>query len=394
MKKKFLSLILVCLFFTFAVAQEKKISKPYKDWELGINAGVANFTGEYNMYKAARFNHFNHWNSNIDLGFGASIKKNLSQVFGLEVNWNYSNLTGSWKYDKRPIANFKTEVNEYDLNLVVNLNNTFSKTKFDRKVYWYAKIGVGAAHLSKKAGETPLNGKHWKLPTIPIGTGVSYRVNDRFKINLGTQWSWINTDRLDGRKTDMVSGNVKPGNTESDIFGTKLYTHFGISYTFGRKKKPAPVVEETPIPIPLAKAPKAEPAPVVQPAPVVAEPTVVGKVYKLYYGVGFGFNKSSLSKQAYSDLDLLIKDLNENPSVSVNIKSHTDCRGSAGYNMMLSVKRGKSVVDYLVSKGVNPSRIHSQAFGESQPLNKCVDGVKCTNAEYAVNRRTEITITE
>jgi len=131
----------------------------------------------------------------------------------------------------------------------------------------------------------------------------------------------------------------------------------------------------------------------VEPAPVV-KPTVIGKTYKLFYGVGFGFNKSSLNKQAYADLDLLVEDMNENPSVSITIKSHTDCRGSAAYNMILSARRGKSVVDYLVSKGISPSRMHSEALGESQPINKCVDGVRCSNAEHAANRRTDITITE
>jgi outer membrane protein OmpA-like peptidoglycan-associated protein len=392
MKKIFISLMVVYLSFALAMAQEKTTAKPYKDWELGINIGVANFTGEYNMYKDARFNHFNHWNSKIDLGFGATVKKNLSHVFGIEAMWNYSNLRGSWKHDARPIADFKTEVNEFDVNVVVNMNNLLSKTKFDRKVYWYAKIGVGAAHITKKVGETPLAGQHWKTPAIPLGTGVSYRISEKFRINVGTQWSWINTDRLDGRKTDMVSGNVKPGNTEADIFGTKLYTHIAIAYTFGKKKRPVPVETEIPRAIPVVKETKEEP-PVVEPAPVV-KPTVIGKTYKLFYGVGFGFNKSSLNKQAYADLDLLVEDMNENPSVSITIKSHTDCRGSAAYNMILSARRGKSVVDYLVSKGISPSRMHSEALGESQPINKCVDGVRCSNAEHAANRRTDITITE
>ena len=86
--------------------------------------------------------------------------------------------------------------------------------------------------------------------------------------------------------------------------------------------------------------------------------------------------------------------MNENPTVNVTIKSHTDSRGPASYNMKLSEKRGKSVIDYLVSKGVSASKINAQAFGETQPVNKCVDGVKCTAAEYAVNRRTETIVIE
>jgi outer membrane protein OmpA-like peptidoglycan-associated protein len=86
--------------------------------------------------------------------------------------------------------------------------------------------------------------------------------------------------------------------------------------------------------------------------------------------------------------------MNENPTVNVEIKSHTDSRGPASYNMKLSEKRGKSVIDYLTGKGINSSRINAQAFGETQPVNKCVDGVRCTKAEYALNRRTETIVIE
>jgi outer membrane protein OmpA-like peptidoglycan-associated protein len=82
----------------------------------------------------------------------------------------------------------------------------------------------------------------------------------------------------------------------------------------------------------------------------------------------------------------------ENPTVDVEIKSHTDCRGAASYNMTLSEKRGKSVSDYLISKGISASRIKSLAFGETQLTNKCADGVPCTKAEHAANRRSEATI--
>ena len=378
---------------TITVAQEKKSPEPYKNWEIGISAGVASFTGEYNMFKDARFNHFNHWKSELNLGFGASAKKNLSQVFGLEAMWNYSNLTGSWKYDSRPIADFKTEVNEYNLNSVWNITNLLSKNKFDRKIYWYAKIGIGASHLWKKAGVNSLNDEHWKLPTIPMGTGLSVRISDELQINLGTQWSWVNSDRLDGRRTDMTSGNIKPGNTESDIFGTKLYTHIGLYYAFGKKKKKKqePIVE---VPKPEPKPePKSEPKPkqqIQQVQPNNPKLTVIRNAYNVY----FGFNKWDLDKKGLSNLEKLAEDLIENPSVDVEIRSHTDSRGPASYNMKLSEKRGKSVIDFLVSKGISASRVNAIAFGESRLVNKCADGVTCSSTEQALNRRTEMIVIE
>jgi len=307
--------------------------------------------------------------------------------------WNYSNLTGSWKYDSRPIADFKTEVNEYNLNSVWNITNLLSKNKFDRKIYWYAKIGIGASHLWKKAGVNSLNDEHWKLPTIPMGTGLSVRISDELQINLGTQWSWVNSDRLDGRRTDMTSGNIKPGNTESDIFGTKLYTHIGLYYAFGKKKKKKqePIVE---VPKPEPKPePKSEPKPkqqIQQVQPNNPKLTVIRNAYNVY----FGFNKWDLDKKGLSNLEKLAEDLIENPSVDVEIRSHTDSRGPASYNMKLSEKRGKSVIDFLVSKGISASRVNAIAFGESRLVNKCADGVTCSSTEQALNRRTEMIVIE
>jgi len=393
MKKLSLIFAVLIMSCTFTFAQEKEKAEPFNNWEIGVNLGVANFAGEYNMFKDARFNHFNHWNSDMNLGFGALVKKNFSHVFALEAAWNYSNLTGSWKYDQRSKPDFKTEVNEFDINTVWNINNLFSKNKFDRKIYWYAKLGLGATYIWKKAGETPLQGQHWKLPTIPLGTGVAFRLNDNLKLNIGTQWSWINTDRLDGRKTDMTSGNIKPGNTEADIFGTKLYTHVGISYSFGKKKKPAPVVVVEPAPV-VVVAPEPKPVPKVEPVPevVFVQPAVVGNTYKILFGLNFGFDKYNLDGKSSTELDRLVKDLIENPTVDVEITAHTDSRGAAAYNMTLSEKRGKSVKDYLISKGIDANRIKVEAKGETQLTNKCADGVPCTKAEHAANRRAEATI--
>jgi len=388
MKKLSLTIVALFMCYTFIFAQEKEKSVPYKNWEIGINAGIANFTGEYNMYSKARFNHFNHWNSDINLGFGALVKKNFSHVFAMEAAWNYSNLTGSWKYDNREMPDFKTEVNEYDINTVWNINNLFSKNKFERKIYWYAKLGLGATHVWKKVGATPLQGQHWKLPTIPLGTGVALRLSDNLNLNIGTQWSWVNTDRLDGRRTDMTSGNIKPGNSEADILGTKLYTYAGISFSFGKKNKPEPIVEA---PKPEAKPePKPEPRPEPKTIPQIVKPAVIGNTYKVY----FAFDKWNLNEKSSADLEALAKDMNENPTVNVEIKSHTDSRGPSNYNMKLSEKRGKSVIDYLVGKGVSTSRINAQAFGETQLVNKCADNVPCTSAEHALNRRTESIVIE
>jgi phosphoribosyl-ATP pyrophosphohydrolase len=76
--------------------------------------------------------------------------------------------------------------------------------------------------------------------------------------------------------------------------------------------------------------------------------------------------------------------LNETPNVVVQISSHTDTRGKADYNLKLSAERAKSVVDYLVSKGVDRSRLIAKGYGESRPV---IANAK-TEDEHQANRRT------
>lgn len=108
----------------------------------------------------------------------------------------------------------------------------------------------------------------------------------------------------------------------------------------------------------------------------------------LYYDYG----KWNIRPDAALVLDKLAQLLLDNPSVRIEIDSHTDSRGSAESNLILSQRRSESVVDYLVRKGVDRSRLVPKGFGESQLINKCGDGVPCTEEEHAVNRRTVIEI--
>lgn len=78
--------------------------------------------------------------------------------------------------------------------------------------------------------------------------------------------------------------------------------------------------------------------------------------------------------------------------VRVEIASHTDSRGSDSSNRDLSQRRAQAVTNYLISKGINPSRIVSNGYGESQLLNRCADGVSCSEREHRANRRTQFRI--
>ncbi|MBD0832097.1 OmpA family protein [Aestuariibaculum sediminum] len=89
--------------------------------------------------------------------------------------------------------------------------------------------------------------------------------------------------------------------------------------------------------------------------------------------------------------DKLLPLLNSKP-VSIEIMSHTDSRGNDDFNMSLSQQRANSVVNYLVSKGISRSRLSAKGYGETRLVNRCSNGVDCTEAEHQKNRRTEFRV--
>jgi len=85
----------------------------------------------------------------------------------------------------------------------------------------------------------------------------------------------------------------------------------------------------------------------------------------------------------------LLPVLAQNPGSKMEIASHTDSRGGATANQALSERRAQSVVNYLISKGINNSILVANGYGERKLKNRCADGVTCTERQHAANRRTE-----
>ena len=106
--------------------------------------------------------------------------------------------------------------------------------------------------------------------------------------------------------------------------------------------------------------------------------------------VYFGFNKSGINEVAIQALERNIKTLNEHADAIIEIAAYCDVRGSAAYNQLLSERRAKAVIKYLKQKGFDVKRVKQvDWFGEKYPVNKCSDGVPCTEDEYKLNRRAE-----
>ena len=112
----------------------------------------------------------------------------------------------------------------------------------------------------------------------------------------------------------------------------------------------------------------------------------------------FDLGKSSIRKDAATELDKVVQVMNEYPNMFIELGSHTDCRSAAASNLKLSDARAKASAAYIVKKGIKKERIVGKGYGEAKLLNDCAcEGKvvsKCSEEEHAKNRRTEFIITK
>lgn len=110
------------------------------------------------------------------------------------------------------------------------------------------------------------------------------------------------------------------------------------------------------------------------------------------YMVNYQFDRYNLTDISKNKLKEVIKIMNDNPSLAIEIRSHTDSRGPSVYNQRLSDMRAKTAMNYIKQYVVNPSRITAKGYGETELLKPCGDGVTCSEADHLANRRTEFII--
>ena len=112
------------------------------------------------------------------------------------------------------------------------------------------------------------------------------------------------------------------------------------------------------------------------------------KLQNIYYN----FDKWNIRPDAATELNKVASFMFNMPNINIEMRSHTDARGKAVYNKWLSQKRAESAISYLKNKGVGSSRLTALGLGESELLNRCSVGVKCSLKEHQLNRRTEFKV--
>jgi outer membrane protein OmpA-like peptidoglycan-associated protein len=408
--------LIIPVFLLFAQRTQSQVVKSDKDltltlerdtsWEIGISGGVSKFGKSINPNPEAPYKKFNYWKSDYSAGFSASVIKNFSTKISAEVELFSTKLSGTWNSNSGylvpplAIANgltvpkpFETSIKQINAFVAVNLNQLFKPQRTNDKWYIFAKGGVGVGILKANSSLYNFPRPNEGVYSTLYGGGVAYRIKENIKLKAGVTFTRIASDRLDGIH-ELIPGKPLTGSDANYFYNIKerfAYPYVAVTYRIGRKKKKKKQVEIRPPQL----QPMRVPEPKVLKVPevkiqqlVTVKPNIIGKTYSVYYG----FDKWDLNKKAMEELDKLSKDMLENPPTNVELRSHTDSRGPAKYNMMLSEIRGKMAQYYILGHGITQDRVESKGYGETQLLNKCADGIRCTEAEHAVNRRTETII--
>ncbi len=106
----------------------------------------------------------------------------------------------------------------------------------------------------------------------------------------------------------------------------------------------------------------------------------------------YDFDQAYIRPEAEPELEKVYQLMQDNPSAILEVSSYTDSRGSDAYNMRLSERRAKSVVRWLIKRGISRARIRAKGYGEENLVNNCVDYTPCSEEEHQLNRRTEFRV--
>lgn len=430
---------------SMANAQETTSSSPlpfskapaYRTWSFGITGGA--------MAPAVVIggkSDFTHWKA--DLGYGGYIKKQLWHNFGLQGDFfrgtlkaDNSELTGNGTPLISPYKSYETEI-EWGATLsgVFNFGNF---TILNRQSFVSPYVSAGAGLMGYQPTAVNNNNQNVELKNgeninelvVPIGVGAKFLIAKGVNLDLGYKMNFVDGDNLDGYQSEP----------QNDRFS---YGYAGLEFALGNKAKPqlaftnpAAALEKgynakyddlkaqidasknddevnalkdkvtklmadsdgdgvsdyydkcanTPKGTAVDGAgcplPKME---VVKPVTYIITEEDKKIVTEAIRNLEFDLAKATIRATSYASLNR-VADLMVSKNLSLKLAGHTDSQGSDAYNMKLSKDRAESVKAYLVSKGVNPSRIEATGYGEAQPID-----TNSTEKGRQNNRRVEFTL--
>lgn len=392
----------------------------YNTWSVGVNVGVTApsvLTGGFNKFNK----------STPDLGFGISVKDQLSHAFGIQLDAHAGQLKGKQDQNPNPkdpgatttvtdfingtqYEGFKTNFFSGSLSGVVNVGS-ISFLHRANAIQFYGSAGFGfmvydpapSTDLTNYVKWSDVNGDGHKVKEvfIPVGVGVKFRASDHLDVNLGYTENFVDGFNLTGVHAKYPS---------NDKYS---YGYVGLEYTFGSSSKPSlewanPVAmmydelydaalrqevealkgrvtnvenavndlkkdsDGDGVSDQFDKCPNTPAGTVVDgagcpikfPTPDTVKATPTAVAYS---NIQFEFDSSVLKTSSYPVLDATSADMRSNSS-TVTLAGYASSEGTAAHNMRLSKDRANSVKTYLVNSGVDAKRLKVKAFGETHPI--------------------------
>ncbi|WDF78718.1 OmpA family protein [Mucilaginibacter sp. AW1-7] len=373
----------------------------YNTFSIGVNVGITDGLVPFTINTTNKFK--------ADLGYGVSLRQQLSHTFSLQLDYLGGKVHGIDKAgtEKYGYTEYKTSFNSGALSAVFNIASvSFLHRK--NSVNFYTSAGLGLDMYKIKENTTaagvvntlPFGDKTVKELFAPVGAGVKFKLNDALALNLGYTVSFVQGYNFGGIHTYPQ-------------FSHYSYTYGGLEYTFGPKTKQNlewvnPVAQmydelydaalrqevealkgrvtnvETAVndlkkdsdgdgvADQFDKCPGTAAGSVVDgsgcvivfPKPaadsVVAKPTA-------YSNIQFEFDSSVLRTSSYPVLDATSADLRASGK-GVEVDGFASSEGTAAHNMSLSKDRANSVKTYLVNSGVDAKKVKIKGYGETMPI--------------------------
>jgi outer membrane protein OmpA-like peptidoglycan-associated protein/opacity protein-like surface antigen len=388
-------------------------SSEWSKWSIYLDGGI-------DIAKASEGDLFKRKYYDPEIGVG--IERTFNSLFGLGVDYMYMRQTNDV---------YKSRINQINFLVPINMSNLLSPCRSWQKLNFFFTPGVGVGLGSYDSytydGIDYPSSDLEKSFSLLVGIGAEYDISSHFAIGLNTQYRWnsnmAHTPQLPNignkygdygyygvnlsvrykfaGKENVRNNNQLLGKCYTMDYGARLDEMKVMLDKYAKeledvKKREADSITSLKKSINdlkecCAKTPVVAPVVVKEEKPVEEKPApapVKITLRSIYYKL----NTWELLPSSYPELDKVVVFMQKNPNYKVEVGSHTDSRGSDQSNLKLSEKRAQSVVDYLESKGISRDRMIVKGYGETQILNRCKNGVVCSEAEHAVNRRTEFTI--
>ncbi|GAA3977163.1 OmpA family protein [Mucilaginibacter dorajii] len=368
----------------------------YNTFSIGISAGVTDGLVPFSINTTNKFK--------ADLGYGLSLRQQLSHTFSLQLDYLGGKVHGIDKdgTTKFGISEYKTSFNSGALSAVFNIASV-SFLHRQNSVNFYTSAGLGLDFYKIKSNsikDLPFGDKNVKELFAPVGAGVKFKLSDALALNLGYTISFV-------QGYNFAGVNTYP------TFSHYSYTYGGLEYTFGSSSKKNlewvnPVAQmydelydaalrqevealkgrvtnvETAVSDlkkdsdgdgvadQFDKCPGTAAGSVVDGSGCVIvfpKPAVDSVVTKAtaYSNIQFEFDSSVLRTSSYPVLDATSADLRASGK-GVEVDGFASSEGTAAHNLSLSKDRANSVKTYLVNSGVAAKSVKVKGYGETQPI--------------------------